>query len=130
MSLVLENHMLTSTLISKENVPSMMMNIIVIGARQPLDPTISTTTWKPTIEHSNQTRQISPPPIYQVEASGISSIHSSDAGWSMLVSRVVRALLRTNLKRRTSQRMMIGMTAIPSGIMLVLRYLVTMNFQF
>ena len=78
--------MLTSTMIS-----FMILNIIVIDARNPMDPTISTTTWKPTIEHSNQTRQISPH-IYQVGPSGISSIHSSDAGWSMLVSKVVRAI--------------------------------------
>ena len=65
-----------------------------------MDPTISTTTWKPTIEHSNQTRQISPH-IYQVGPSGISSIHSSDAGWSMLVSRVVRTIPSTNRVEET-----------------------------
>ena len=123
-STVLENHMLTSTLISKENVPSMMMNIIVIGARQPLDPTISTTTWKPTIEHSNQTRQISPPPIYQVEASGISSIHSSDAGWSMLVSKVVRAIPSTiRVEEMYESENNDYITAFSSGILFVSRYL-------
>ena len=104
---VQENQVLTSTMISKENVPFKMKNISVIETRKSMDPRISVQPHKnllsSTPARNEKTGLTSPPPICQVEPSGISSIHSSDAGGSMLVPRVLREMLTTDRVEETDE---------------------------
>ena len=104
---VQENQVLTSTMISKENVPFKMKNISVIETRKSMDPRISVQPHKnllsSTPARNEKTGLTSPPPICQVEPSGISSIHSSDAGGSMLVPRVEREMLTTDRVEETDE---------------------------
>merc|ERR1712179_157310 len=83
-----ENSVLTSTMIKKGKVQLKMKNISVIASRQSVDPRLS---GQPQQKQLSSTPVIktsqSSPPICRVDPSGISSIHSSDAGGSMLVPR-------------------------------------------
>ena len=99
--------MLTSTMISKEIAPFKMKNISVIETKKSMDPRLSVQPHKNLLSstpvRNEETRLTFPPPICQVEPSGISSIHSSDAGGSMLVPRVEREILTIDRVEETDE---------------------------
>jgi len=99
-----ENSVLTSTRITKGKVQLEMKNISVIASRQSVDPRLS---GQPQQKQLSSTPVIktsqSSPPICQTDPSGISSIHSSDAGGSMLVPRVEREILTVDRVEDTDE---------------------------
>jgi len=100
-----ENSVLTSTMIKQGKVQLKMKNISVIESRQSVDPRLSGQPQQkqlsstPVIKKASQ----SSPPICQTDPSGISSIHSSDAGGSMLVPRVEREILTVDRVEETDE---------------------------
>jgi len=100
-----ENSVLTSTMIKKGKVQLKMKNISVIASRQSVDPRLSGQPQQKQLSSTpvNKKTFQSSPPICQVDPSGISSIHSSDAGGSMLVPRIDREILTMDRVEETDE---------------------------
>jgi len=92
-------------MIKKGKVQLKMKNISVIASRQSVDPRLSGQPQQKQLSSTpvNKNTFQSSPPICRVDPSGISSIHSSDAGGSMLVPREEREILTMDRVEETDE---------------------------